>query len=242
MKKTKIGALALSMALASAICVPATAFAALTADADGTGIDTDASNLATTPAGETTLVGKIKATTLSVSIPTTMQFAIDPGATQGVTEDTTTTTKHGQFTSPANYTVTNNSKVPVKVTINTATATDCTLTDTKSSLESGTTANRKVMVGLSDKANGAALDVDATAGWLSTGADLGLIPFGKTDAASGSAVTANTGKLASADTTVTGDNKATMYVFGAVDQTGWMDGNSFSVKPTLKVEATTNLS
>lgn len=241
MKKTKLGVLALSVALASAICVPATAFAALTPTDDGTGTDTDASDLMAATPGETTLIGKIKATTLSVTIPTTMQFAIDPGAAQGVAEDSSVTTKHGQYTSPSNYTVTNNSQVPVKVSIDTATATDCTLTDTKASLEPGSTANRKVMVGLSDKANGASLDVDATAGWLSTGANLGLVPFGKTDATGTSAVAANTGKLASADTTVVGDNKATMYVFGAVAQNGWMDGNSFSVKPTLKVEAAENL-
>lgn len=242
MKKSKLGALALSVAVASALCIPTLAFGAVTEDSNGVGVDSATSDLMATTPGTTTLTGKIKATTLSVTIPTAMTFAIDPGATQGVAEDAAMTQKHGQFTSPSNYTVTNSSHVPVKVEVSTATATQCTLHDTKATLEAGTVTDRKVMVGLSDKANGAALDVDATAGWLSAGANLGLVPFGKTDAASGSAVGANTGKLASVDTTVTGDNKATMYVFGAVNQTGWTEGQSFTVTPTLKVTAVDSLS
>lgn len=242
MKKRKIGALALSVALASAICVPATAFA-LTPGPDGTGTD-GSSDLMATPAGTTELIGKIKATTLSVTVPTTMQFAIDPGTTQGVAQDATVAAKHGQFTSPTNYTVMNSSKVPVKVTVDSVTATGCALTDTQGNIAAKSTGvDPVVMVGLSDKANGASLVLGAATNWFTTGGSgLGIVPFGATDYSGGSTsvVAANTGKLAPS-TATDGDNKATMYVFGAVAQDGWAEGDSFSVVPTLKVEAVSDL-
>lgn len=244
--KKKIGAMALSLALASAICVPTAAFAddysgSQQETEDMTGVAQTGTGSVTTTGNTSVLTGKIKATTLSVSVPTAVTFNIDPGAAQGVADpavsDATpgTSQKRGQFTSPTNYTIHNASQVAVYVTVDSVTATGATLTDTQASIAAKVTgtgaADPVVMVGLSDADNNGSLALGNTAGWFKTSpaTGLGIYPFG---------TTADKGRLDPDDNAANGTDEATMMVYGAVAQTGWTEADTFTVTPTLKISTT----
>ena len=226
MKKTKIGALALSVALASAICVPATAFAV--ANTDGA-LDTDTTSspvTSTTGTSDSVLTGKIKVTTLSVSVPTAATFNVDPSiaATDAGT----------QFTSPTNYKIVNNSVVPVWAQITNVAVTGTStggdtvaLTDTDANVADAT-----MLFAVSDSDDPATDLVFGTTGnWLTSGA-LGTAysAFNKT----------GDGKLTATDGADGGTDEATMYFYGKMDNTytGWADGDSFTITPTFTIRTT----
>lgn len=226
MKKSKIGALAVSIAMASALCVPATAFAA--ANTDDT-LDASTKSEDSTKAGtaDSTLTGKIKVTTLSVSVPTAATFNVDPTVEA--------TDASSQFTSPTNYKIVNKSVVPVwaqitNVTVSgTSTGADAVaLTKTSTSV-----ADTTMQFGISDEtdaASSADLALATEGNWLASGAQT-YNAFNKTD----------NGKLTAKDTTENGgDDEATMYFYGQVDNTyaGWADGDSFTIKPTFTITTT----
>lgn len=226
MKKQKLGALALSIVVASALCVPAMAIAAPVTDAT---LDASTTNGAVTAAGDSQsiLTGKIKVTTLSVSVPTAATFNIDPSiaATDAGT----------QFTSPTNYKITNSSVVPVWAQItNVAVAGSSTgsgvvaLTATEASV-SGTT----MMFAVSDSIDPATdLAFNEVSNWLTAG-DLSSAPYSAFNKAGG-------GKLAANDGALNGDDEATMYFYGKMDNTysGWADGDSFTITPTFTIATT----
>lgn len=243
MKKTKIGALALSVALVSAICVPATAFAdyagseQATQDSTGTSLADNAT--IALDGTETTLTGTIKATTLSVSIPTTVAFNVDPGATPAVTDaaagDTTpgTSNKHGQFTSPSNYKVKNLSRVKVYAYISQVTATTAgtpgtTVTPTlKDTVPTYTAANRdEMMIGIKSVAEKPA-DFATPANWLTT-ATTAYYPFNAT----------NKGEILASTDGVAAVESDAMMIYGQVNPAGWTDGDTFQIKPTFTVTST----
>lgn len=245
MKKTKIGALALSMALASAICVPATAFADYAgseqATQDGTGTSVADSGTIALDGTETTLTGKIKATTLSVSIPTTVAFNVDPGANQAVTDaaagDTTpaTSNKHGQFTSPTNYKVSNLSQVKVYAYISGVTATPAgapgttTVTPDLVSAAPDYTqpgSHDKIMIGIKSVNNKPA-DFGTSTDWLTT-STTNYYPFNKD----------NKGEINASANGSTAVESDAMMIYGQVDQAGWTDGDTFQIKPTFTVTST----
>lgn len=253
MKKSKIGAVVLSMALASAVCVPATAFAANAWDPSTT-YGTPADNVTAGDSSATTeLKGVIKPTTLSVSVPTNVVFAVDPGAAPDFTGAPASTTV-GQFTSPTNYTITNNSRVPIYAAVTGVTATDVELVSDANNLTAGTEATPKVMVAINDKGNsdgttGNLLSIDAsgatitqTGNWLATTgitADAPYYAFHQDDATAATEFV--NGKLAagkdSTGAAVTdGTNKSTMYVYGAVKGEGWNTNDSFTVTPTFTIK------
>lgn len=247
MRKTKIGALALSVALASAICVPTTALAANyngseQATQDSTGTKAEDDKTIGLDGTETTLTGTIKATTLSVSMPTTVAFNVDPGATAGVADaaagDTgsgasTTSNKHGQFTSPTNYKVKNLSRVKVYAYISRVTATSAatpgtTVTpDLKNTAPTYTASNRdQMMIGIKSVAEAPA-DFSTDTDWLTTSTTK-YYPFNKD----------NKGEIdASTDGTTPKESDA-MMIYGQVNPAGWTDGDSFQIKPTFTVTST----
>lgn len=225
MKKNKLGALAVSFAMASALCVPATAFAA--AHTDGT-LDTSTTSTPTTVAGGTdsTLTGKIKVTTLSVSVPTAATFNVDPTVAA--------TDASSQFTSPTNYTIVNKSVVPVWAQISNVTVTGNSTAGgavalTKKTADvTGTT----MQFGISDVVDAASADLalGTEDNWLAAGAQT-YDAFNK----------AEKSKLTAKDATADGgDDQATMYFYGKVDNTyaGWADGDSFTIKPTFTISTT----
>ncbi len=203
MKKSKIGACALALATAAAICVPGTALA----DPVAAGSKT----LEAAGTSDSLITGTITATKLSVSVPTTAAFTIDPTieATNPSTQITDAST---------NYTVTNASAVPVYAYIS-----DCTIA------KAGTTAGNPTLV---DKTADLATDyavmfaVKDTASapsnfttdsdWL-TGAGT-YYAFNAVDH----------GKLAAKTGT------ATMSFYGQTT-TGWSNGDTFTITPTFTI-------
>lgn len=225
MKKNKLGALAVSIAMASALCAPTAAFAA--ANTDGA-LDASTTSADSTAAGgaDSTLTGKIKVTTLSVSVPTAATFNVDP---------TVAATDAGsQFTSPTNYTIVNKSVVPVwaqisnvAVTGNSTAGSAVALTK-RSADVTGTT----MQFGISDitDASSADLALSTEDNWLVAGAQT-YNAFNKGE----------NSKLAAKDATADGgDDQATMYFYGKVDNTyaGWADGDSFTITPTFTISTT----
>lgn len=258
MKKRKIGVLALSLAVASAICVPTAAFAANAWD-PAVSLDTPPENVTSADTGaNTTLKGVIKPTTLSVSVPTAVTFSVDPGETPSFTGAPTSTTV-GQFVSPSNYTITNKSRVPIYAAVTAVTTGSgsglkaVSLTGDPSALTAGTETNPAVMVGLNDKGNsdgttGTLLSLDysaatptATGTWLNTSIAPGspYYAFHQDDATTPNKTVL--GKLAAgksstgADVT-DGTNSTTMYVYGAVKGEGWNANDAFTVTPTFTIK------
>ena len=146
MKKSKIGACALALATAAAICVPGTALA----DPVAAGSKT----LEAAGTSDSIITGTITATKLSVSVPTTAAFTIDP------TIEATTTS--AQLTDvPDNYTVTNASAVPVYAYIS-----GCTMsTGSLVTAASGLSTDKAVMFAVKDSAPA---NFDAPGDWLTT--------------------------------------------------------------------------
>lgn len=220
MKKSKLGACALALATAAAICVPATAFAA---DAPSA---TDPANVTASGGTQSSeLTGTINATTLSVSVPTKATFNVDPTATAAAGSYDGSTHKHGQFESPTNYAITNNSKVPVYAYISgVATPTTGTVTDLSLTKKTAEVTSHAIQFAVAGT-GGPTLALDAEAGWLDT-ATAKYFAFNAT----------GHGKIAAGDT----GNSAGMDFFGAVSDTAgaWAQGDTFVVQPTFTVTAT----
>lgn len=215
MKKKTGAALALAVTLSMAFAVPAFA-------AEGT-VDSSGGT------SSTTITGTIKPTTLTVTVPTTVAFDVDPGATVGTTLDQSTG-KAGQFTSPDNFTIVNNSVVDVYAFVSgVSTVTGVSLVDNPSSVAAKEGENlAKIMVGVKDTAP---QNFNTATDWLTGNlSDAHYYAFNAT----------NKGKLAAKDASNNSqtDNKATMRVFGQVPSTGWATGDSFTVVPTFTVTVT----
>lgn len=220
MKLKKAAAVVSAFAVTAALCVPATALAA---DTDTATSET----VASATAKESVITGTIAVTTLSVSVPTKAAFTIDPTIT--VTNDAAGTT--AQLTNvPTNYSVTNNSAVPVYAYISKCEITKgagMTGTPTLVTATSGLSTDNAVMFAVKDDA-GKPANFDAADNWLTAAADLKYYPI------------KDNGKLAAqkmkdgaADPSQT-DNKATMSFYGQTT-TGWVDGDTFTVKPTFTI-------
>lgn len=242
MKKHKLGALALSFAVASALCVPATAFADYAgsdqATQDSMGTSAADSAAITSTGTETTVTGTIKPTTMSVTIPTTVAFNVDPGAPQSVEDaganDTSPaqTTKHGQFTSPSNYKVSNLSRVKVYAFISSVSATTgsgmTVAPDLKNAAPNytGGTAHAQMMIGIKERA-AAPADFTTATDWLTTTLAGNYYPFNA----------ANKGEIAASADGGTAVNSPEMFIFGQVDQSGWTAGDKFQIKPVFTVSS-----
>lgn len=216
MKMKKLGACALALATAAAICSPAAAFADATITGDAV----------TTVGGakESVITGTIEATKLSISVPTAAAFTIDP--TIAATDDVDGTIS--QLTNvPTNYTLTNKSAVPVYAYISGCTiaaAGATTGTPTLVSATSGLSADKAVMFAVKDSTS-APKDFKTADDWLST-------TPGKYYAFNA----ADKGKLAD-KTANDKSNEATMSFYGQTT-TGWSHGDSFTIKPTFTIAVT----
>lgn len=249
--RTKLGALALSVALASTLCVPL-AFAEdpPTPPADpadpGYTTTTAPTKADGTGTADSTMTGTIKATTLSVSVPTTVAFNIDPGAYDaakiGEAADGTTH-KSGQFTNPTSLAITNNSVVDVYCYVTGVTLTQdkiktLTLVNAPGNLTrsgSGTVdGTAAIMFGLSNSAT--VLSGTTPADWLmsTVSASAPYYALNKTDKGKLSA------RLASTDSgyTTQTNHKAEITIRGAVKDRGWTNGDSFKVVPQFTIATT----
>ena len=215
MKKTA-GALALAVTLSMALATPAFA---------ETKVEMGSVDKAGTT--NTTITGTIKPTTLTVTVPTTVAFEVDPGAEPSTTLDENTK-KAGQFTNPSNFTIINNSVVDVYAYVSAVNSVDkAALVTSEQSVapKEGDTA-AKIMVGVKSTAP---TDFSTAADWL------------KSDMGEGEKYYAfnaeGKGKLAAKDETNASqtDNQATMYVFGQVSKTGWTVDDTFTVVPTFTI-------
>lgn len=217
MLKKKFGACALALATAAAVCVPGTALA------DPVAVGT--SEMTAAGDAASTITGTITATKLSVSVPTTAAFTIDPTIT--ATNDAAGVA--AQLTNvPTDYTVTNSSAVPVYAYISNCAISATDGTPALVTKADGLTADKAVMFAVKDAASKPA-NFATEADWLTTAA-------GKYYAFNA----AEYGKLATPKAaTAAGDssNAATMSFYGQTT-TGWSNGDTFTIVPTFTITAT----
>lgn len=217
MKMKKLAASALALATAAAICAPAAAFA--------DGLD-DSTVIPATPnvtsaggATDSTITGTIKATTLSVSVPTKAAFNVDPGAAAKAGEG-------GQYASPTNYTVTNKSVVPVYAYVSKVAVTGVSLVDASANVKPATNAgdsDAAIMFAVKEAA-AAPTGFDTAGDWLTTTTSkyyaFNVANNGKLDAAGGTAAA------------------ATMKFYGQAPSTNWSEAQTFTVTPTFTISTT----
>lgn len=216
MNKRKAGAIALSLALATAICAPTAAFAIDDAAQDASTTQSTVSPLADT---NSTLTGKIKATTVSVSVPTAAAFTLDPW--------TTATDPTSQIGSPTNYTITNLSKMPVYTRVKSAAVAAATVKNTglTPSLVSTAPANNgEVQFAVKQTAP---TDFTTAGDWLTTSVSSNYYVDD-----------AGTGFIA-ATGVADGTDKITMKFYGqaydnADGSTNWTPDDTFTVTPTFE--------
>lgn len=221
MKKSRIGACALALATAAAICVPGTALAAAPTVTDPENPNVVASD--GTQSSE--LTGTINATTISVSVPTKATFNVDPTVTAGVAADADNAHLHGQFESPANYQIVNGSKVPVYAYISKVeTPTSGTVADLVLTKKTGEVSGHTIQFAVVG-AGGPTLALDNEAGWLATGTTQ-YYAFNA----------AEKGKIAAGDS----GNTAAMDFYGAVSEVAgvWAQSDTFVVQPTFTITTT----
>lgn len=246
-KRTKtIHATAVASALALALAAPAAAFAV---DTPPEVDPADVTNVV--EAGGTAdveITGTVKATTITVSVPTRVSFYIDPGAEQDTALSDPSKNKYGQYLNPTNMTVTNLSAVDVYGYVPKVKSDYVTLTS-GSDLEkpggvapaaNGSTKDRiKVKVGLCDTTE--TLNLGTANNWLTesvadTPADR-YYAFNKDEQGKLTAATANAGTGA----TVSTNGARTITIRGAVFQGGWSQNESFLIQPTIKIVTDPNL-
>ncbi len=233
---------ALASALTLALAVPATAFAVNPTPPEVANADFKE---VTVSGGtqDTEITGTVKATTVSVTVPTKVAFYLDPGAPQSTVKDSSAN-KYGQYTNPTNITITNRSAVDVYGYVSSVASSDVTLVNSKSSLSkpggvapsSANAARIGVMVGICDTAE--SMSLDAPGDWMTVSGivdtkDKRYYAFNK----------ANHGRLSAAQNGVVGSHDGiqgsyTMTIRGAVFQGGWSQHESFLVRPTIKIVTT----
>lgn len=223
-------------ALASALVLALAALSAVPADA-----------AADVP--KPSVAGTIKATTITMTVPTQVAVYIDPDAEQstdatGWPDDV----KIGQYTNPTNFVIANHSTVDVYGYVSEVTASGVTLTNDKSSLSKpggvapapGNAARINVMMGLCGADE--TLNLDATdggyaglnAGWLTVDGvgdqpNTRYYAFNKNEH----------GRLAAVQDGVEDPASAcTITVRGAVFGSGWSRNESFLVTPVFTIKAT----
>lgn len=235
-------AMALASALTLALAAPAAAFAAdpmppQVADADVKTVTT------TGGTQETEITGTVKATTVSVTVPTKVAFYLDPGAAQGTTRDASAN-KYGQYTNPTNITVTNRSAVDVYGYVSSVSSNDVTLVNSKADLKkpggiapgAANASQIGVMVGICDTTESMSLDTPGdwmTVAGVADTKDNRYYAFNK----------AKHGRLSAAQGDVVSSHDGiggsyTMTIRGAVFQGGWSQDESFLIKPTIKIVTT----
>lgn len=232
-------AIALASALALAMGAPAAAFAADPAPAEASNPETVT---ATGDEQETKITGTVKATTITVSVPTQVSFYLDPGATPSTNASGWASNKKiGQYTNPANFTITNLSAVDVYGYVSKVRSPHVTLVNAKSGLSKpggvapgeGSASSIGVMVGLADPSE--TLDFDKPGDWLTVdGVKAGpYYAFNK----------AAHGRLSAAQDGAESEHGGikgsyTMTVRGAVFNGGWSQDENFLVAPTFKIVTT----
>ena len=215
-KRKQLTALTLAMGLA------VTGSMASYGEAGDPAVENDAS-LSAVGTTQTELLGRINATTLSVTLPITVAFDVDPSKYDPSQADFLTR----QIGAPTNYDIVNNSATPVYVHISKVTTgtvsgrvtSTCTLTDDKDAVALATNL-KYVLLAIKDSTE----DIPANNAALSTG-------FGFKDSTANYTLKASTkGKI---------DAGATMKlnIYGLTNK-GWSQNDIFSVKPSFTVGLT----
>lgn len=229
---------ALASALALALCAPASAFAADPVPPEAT---TDKTVTTSGGTQESQITGTVKATTITVTVPTQVAFYIDPGATQSTTANWASSKKIGQYTNPTNFTITNRSAVDVFGYVSKVASPHVKLVDDKTALAKpggvAPSAENKsrigVMVGICGTSE--SLDFATKKDWLTESvADTAAARYFAFNEAGQGKLTAATDKAGSS-ATVSPGGAYTMTVRGAVFDGGWSQDENFLVTPTFKI-------
>lgn len=239
--KTKRPALtvALASALALALCAPVSAFAA-----DPVPPEASDDKTVTTTGGtqESKITGTVKATTITVTVPTQVAFYIDPGATRSTTANWATSKKIGQYTNPTNFTITNRSAVDVYGYVSKVASPHVTLVDNENALEKpggvapgvDNKTSIGVMVGICDTSV-SDLALGTPGNWMTEDiADTKANRYFAFNKGSQGKLTAATEKAGSG-ATVSPGGACTMTVRGAVFDGGWTQNENFLITPTFKI-------
>ena len=247
--KRPVCAVALASALALALGVPGVAFAA---DPDPVPPEASGEKIVTA-AGDTQeaeITGTVKATTITVSVPTKVTFYLDPGAAQSTDASGWATSKKiGQYTNPSNFTITNRSAVDVYGYVSQVTSPHVTLVNAKSSLRKpggvapspDNAARIGVMVGLAGVDE--TLSFDKTADWMTVDGvkdakDARYYAFNKDR--HGRLAAAQNGQVSSYTDSQNKklEGQYTMTIRGAVFNGGWSQDEKFLINPVFKIVTT----
>lgn len=172
------------------------------------------------------LIGTINITKLSVTLPLTVAFDVDPSAYKTTGADALSV----QMDSPDAYQITNNSAVPVKVYISALNKGDLSGNNNSFNLvtdKAKGTDNKTVLLAIK-KAEDTLPTYDTVGAdyWLSESANMAYYMD-----------EAGTGVLA-ASNVADGSNVMKLKVYGQT-KNGWSQNDKFAIKPTFKVETVT---
>ena len=217
MKTKKLTALALTLALAASLGLPALAAPSVSSSQV---TKTLTNNSATT---DTQITGTIVATQLKVTLPLTISFDIDPTKANTAAGAVC----NNQITQPANLTITNNSVVPIWVRV--------------SGVSTAAANNLKMMFALKDEFSAPA-DFATASDWMTASTLTSNKYYLNTKKSGGTALAADyVGRLEQAGTTTVTANgtkdSVTFKLYGQINR-GWQVGDSFKITPTFTVSAT----
>lgn len=238
MRAKKLTALALTLALAASLGLPALAAPSVSSSQ---ATKTLTNNSATT---DTQITGTIVATQLKVTLPLTISFDIDPTKANTAAGAVC----NNQITQPANLTITNNSVVPIWVRVSGVSTAAVTggrapsLTQTASEVAGTAAANNlKMMFALKDEYSAPA-DFATASDWMTASTLTSNKYYLNTKKSGGTALAADyVGRLEQAGTTTVTANgtkdSVTFKLYGQINR-GWQVGDSFKITPTFTVSAT----
>lgn len=217
MRAKKLTALALTLALAASLGLPALAAPSVSSSQV---TKTLTNNSATT---DTQITGTIVATQLKVTLPLTISFDIDPTKANTAAGAVC----NNQITQPANLTITNNSVVPIWVRV--------------SGVSTAAANNLKMMFALKDEYSAPA-DFATASDWMTASTLTSNKYYLNTKKSGGTALAADyVGRLEQAGTTTVTANgtkdSVTFKLYGQINR-GWQVGDSFKITPTFTVSAT----
>lgn len=231
-----------AIALALALAAPASALAEEPAVSGNGSFDKPGDTVVTA------VEGTVKATTITVSVPTQVAFYIDPGA-----EPTATLTgtfgkgnnKVGQYTNPTNFTVTNHSAVDVYGYVSGVGSPHATLVNDNGQLakSGGLTPSEsnkdktKLQVGIC--ADDEQLNLKTAGDWLTEDIDgtkgKRYFAFNRTDDGTPQGKLVAAEDKASSDETLSTGGKETLTIRGAVFQGGWSQHDNLLVNVKFKI-------
>ena len=226
--RTMRKAAALTVALGLAVTGSMSSYAAETLP-EATKVSYETKSLSNGQGADSTITGHIQITNISVQVPITSSFDIDPNKEAAANADATA--QMGQ--QAENYMITNLSTVPLDISITKVEpSAGVTLVDTVDDLS----ADKSVLFAIRE-ANEAVPKLPGTknnAVWMNKADIVGGAPY---YVKGSSAYT-----IQAADDTVDGGADTLKMKVYAATKKGWKSGNSFTITPTFTVSLTTDSS